>query len=202
MKPNMDFNEIEYKYPTKIDASKFLDAMNNAFHDSLNNLDDYEYVEVASDDDYYECSPGAAAEFIRYRKSKNPELTVKVKKEKANNFHRTELDLILDSVENNDQKITKWFELIGLKKNFTIYKECWIFSFKTFTVVFYNVTRKRDNLKGAFIEIEANKKHKFSSINQAKTIVSLVEKKLGEYLEDVNEHNRSKFSLWEMYRER
>ncbi len=141
--------ELEYKYRADdIKLSDFINMMANvAVEERLD----------TSSWDYYFWSGQDEDEFLRYRESDNPELTIKKKIKNTNNWKRVELDLPIDKDRISVELVKEWCEALGYKENFRIYKSCFIFWTNNVNYVYYIVYN--DNMKelGRFVEVEVNK---------------------------------------------
>lgn len=136
--------EIEYKYLANITKKEF--------HSYLQNMNEVsiisEPIYICSCDDYYKgMNPNS---FIRYRKgSSNTELTLKAKKN--GNMIRKEVNLNITG--NNDSSIVEFLELSGYNKEFSIFKEAWIWKVNYLNnimdISYYTLPDKR-----SFIEVE------------------------------------------------
>lgn len=144
-----EFSELEYKY--RADDIKLQDFVNLMETLPL----------VASKDvsswDYYFTNNSNKEEFLRYRISDKPELTIKRKTKQTNNWERTEVDLPIDANRINIKTVSKFVELLGYSENFRIYKTCSIYWLDIINFVYYIVYDANMNEKGRFIEVEINK---------------------------------------------
>lgn len=144
-----EFKELEFKYKaddiTLTDFSKLMEKLNPG-----------KRKDVSSWDHYYTHSENKE-EFLRFRESDAPELTMKRKVKSTNNWERVEIDLPLDPDRIKLGTVNKWTELEGYKKNFTIYKSCFIFWYDIVNTVYYIVYDEDMKEQGRFIEIEVNK---------------------------------------------
>lgn len=185
-----EFKELEFKY--KADQVKLTDFVNLMVEVGFKIRKD-----VSSWDHYY-THLDAKEEFIRFRNSDNPELTIKRKVKTTNNWERVEVDLPLDKSKVKKSIIDKWVGLEGYQNNFTIYKSCFIFWQDLINMVYYVVYDENMTEKGRFIEIEVNKE-KVSDIGIGPAFDQLkeMEKKLTTL--GINPQNRLKKSLFEMF---
>jgi len=182
-----EFKELEFKYDANsINLTDFLKLMQN--------LQPKIRKDVSSWDYYYTCNN--PEEFLRYRESKNPELTIKRKTKSSNNWDRIEVDLPLDENRIDKYKVDAFSKLLSYKENFRIYKTCFIFWFNDFNAVYYVVYDENMKEKGRFIEVEINKDRisnladPFETLKQAEnTLLTLGPKP----------SNRLKRSLFEMF---
>jgi adenylate cyclase class IV len=180
-----EYSELEYKY--KADSVKLTD-----FLKLMSNLNPVKKLEVASWDHYYTCEE----DFIRFRNSPTPELTIKRKLKESNNWTRTEVDLDL-LPEIKEETVTKFVELLGYKENFKIYKNCFVFWLDNVNYVWYSVYDENLKELGRFIEVEVIKKNINNLIDPIDTL-----NKAAKELEQVglSPQNRMKKSLFELYK--
>lgn len=192
------FTELEYKYlADNIKLSDFRKLMESYPNEWLN-IDDRIFgptvKEVSSFDIYYTAS---LEHFIRFRMSKqSPELTIKRKNNETNNWDRVEVDVPL-SPEATEETVEKFVNLLDYKKNFKIYKSCFIYFFDNFNTVYYTVYDEEMKEVGRFIEIEINKDKVKMLGDNASIVLKQVENSL-EAL-GITAKNRLKKSLFEMY---
>lgn len=142
-------HEIEYKFITTLPKEVVHNRLETIFKRKLSPK------HVISCDDYYLKYPDRQ-KFIRYRKGDNKkELTLKFKKDE--NIVRKEINL--DIAINDDMTVTEFLVYLGYKKEFSVFKESWIYHFEKHEaieipagceVAYYVLSDGR-----AFIEIEA-----------------------------------------------
>lgn len=182
-----DFKELEYKYNANdISLSSFLACMAK--------LGKSKRVDVSSWDYYYTCAN--PEEFMRYRESKNPELTIKRKTKSSNNWDRIEVDLPLDEDRIDKTKVDAFSKLLNYNENFRIYKTCFIFWFENVNIVYYIVYDKDMKERDRFIEIEVNKE-KVPTLSSPFETLKETENSLAEL--GIKAANRLKRSLFEMF---
>lgn len=185
-----DFKELEFKY--KADGVKLTEFVTLMQKRGFNIRKD-----VSSWDHYY-TDTTSKDQFIRYRESDSPELTLKRKVKETNNWERVEVDLPLDPDRITKGTVDKWAQLEGYESNFTIYKSCFIFWFDLFNSVYYVVYDKDMNEKGRFIELEVNKdKVEGLGVETAFNHIKEMEKELA--ILGINPQNRLKKSLFEIF---
>lgn len=185
-----EFKELEYKY----DAA---DISLSSFLDMVAKLHPIKRQDVSSWDYYY--TPTGAEkpeEFMRYRDSRHPELTIKRKTKQSNNWERVEIDLPLDSSRVDENTVRSFSNLLNYKENFRIYKTCFIFWFDEINMVYYIVYDENMKEKGRFIEIEVNK-NKIKTLSDPFATLKLYEGSLAEL--GIKSSNRLKRSLFEMF---
>lgn len=182
------FNELEYKF--KADDIKLQD-----FLALMSTLDVTKKKDVSSWDHYLTNSN--EDEFLRYRESNEPELTIKRKVNKNNNWDRIEVDLPLDSNRVNIATVSKFAELLGYTNRKSIYKTCCIYWMDYINFVYYIVYDVNMIEKGRFIEVEINK-------DKLDKEIVLVDTHLKKGLEILSKlgltpQNRLKKSLYEIF---
>ena len=101
----MDKFELEFKYSS--DNVKLRDFMK-----LMEELKYEESLEISSWDTYYVHSENQE-EFIRFRNSSTPELTLKRKVNQGNNWKRIEINLPLDPERIDEETVNAWAELEG-----------------------------------------------------------------------------------------
>ena len=185
-----EFKELEFKYRAdNVSLVSFVNLMNEVGFSIRK--------DVSSWDHYYTHADNTE-EFLRFRDSDNPELTIKRKVKSTNNWERLEVDLPLDPKRVSKKTVDHWTSLEGYKTNFTIYKSCFIFWQDVLNMVYYVVYDENMKEQGRFIEIEVNK-NKVPSIGLEAAFQQLkdMEKKLTTL--GINPQNRLKKSLFEMF---
>lgn len=187
---DLDNLELEFKYnANEISLIKYKTLMLG--------LNPLEKLDVSSWD-YYYTKEDNKEEFQRFRDSDTPELTKKVKKVKTNNWERIESDLPLDPKRVTEERVAFHVGLDGYKKNFKIYKTCFLYKFLYINSVYYIVYNEDLKEQGRFIEIEVNK-DKLLEIEKSKLELELriFEQELTKI--GINPKNRLKKSLFEMF---
>jgi adenylate cyclase class IV len=196
--------ELEYKYnATKVDLQEFEQLMTELGYDKK--------LEVSSWDEYYTTGE-REDQFIRHRKGKvRPELTLKRKINSKNNWERMEvnIELALDNDKANDVAIHFFCDALDYKKNFKIYKSCFIYFFEDLNTVYYTVYDKNMNEIGRFIEIEYNEEKLSEDLEKAEEDSDTVQNKAFARLKEIESKlttlgisakNRLKKSLFEMFK--
>ena len=183
-----EYSELEFKYKANEILLKDFTAL-------MSTLPITKQKDVSSWDHYY--VNGVEDEFIRFRESSDPELTIKRKTNQANNWQRVEVDLSLDHTKIKPETVLAWVELLGYKHKRSIYKTCFIFWTEYVNFVYYIVYDNDMNEKGRFIEVEMNKsclpKEALNVDNHLKRGQEVLAK-LG-----LSPQNRLKKSLYELY---
>jgi adenylate cyclase class IV len=131
--------EVEYKYwACNVSKNEFHALVEEAASERL------EPLYVVSCDDYY---TREASNFLRYRKGGGrTELTLKEKR--GSNVIRKEINLNMS--DNDDSSIVEFLELSGYKKEFSVFKEAWIFHFDDCDVSYYTLSDGR-----SVVEVES-----------------------------------------------
>lgn len=143
-----EFKELEFKYNAN-------DVKLKDFIELAEKLKPTESLTTSSFDYYYTAEN--PEEFIRYRESDRPELTLKRKVKTSNNWERVEVDLPLDPNTVTKNTVDNWVKLEGYNENFRIFKSCFIFWYDLVNMVYYIVYDENMKEKGRFMEIEVNK---------------------------------------------
>jgi adenylate cyclase class IV len=185
-----EFKELEFKYRAdEVSLVSFVNLMNQVGYTTRK--------DVSSWDHYYTHTDNKD-EFLRFRDSDHPELTIKRKVKTTNNWERVEVDLPLDPARANKKTVDSWTSLEGYGNNFTIYKSCFIFWQELLNMVYYVVYDENMKEKGRFIEIEVNK-NKVQEIGTTKAFEQLKEMERKLTALGINPQNRLKKSLFEMF---
>lgn len=183
-----EYFELEFKYKADdISLQDFISLMKDLPILKRKDASSWDHYMVSSKED----------EFIRYRESDNPELTIKRKIKDSNNWQRIEIDLPLDVNKTKLNTIVEWVSLLDYKPKRSIYKNCFIYWLDYINFVFYIVYDENMKEKGKFIEVEINKellgKNLFNVEEQLKKGQDIL-LKLG-----LSPQNRLKKSLFEMF---
>ena len=184
----MDKFELEFKYSS--DNVKLRDFMK-----LMEELKYEESLEISSWDTYYVHSENQE-EFIRFRNSSTPELTLKRKVNQGNNWKRIEIDLPLDPERIDEETVNAWAELEGYTKKKRLYKTCFIYWTKMVNLVYYVVYDENMTEKGRYLEIESNKENGLTE-EQSFQEIKKYEQELGKL--GITPQNRLKRSLFELY---
>jgi adenylate cyclase class IV len=183
-----EFLELEFKYFG--DDIKLRD-----FTKLMEELNYIEKLEISSWDTYF-TSPDNSDEFIRFRNSDTPELTIKRKTKQENNWKRIEIDLPLDPKRITVEAVSAWCEEEGYTNKTSLFKTCFIYWFSAVNLVYYIVFDDNMTEKGRYLEIEANKDNGLSE-EESFEIVKKYEQELGKL--GIAPQNRLKRSLFELY---
>lgn len=182
----MKHREIETKYSAdNIDMADFVKLVQ-----PLNP----EWMMVSSYDDYFTNDKG---EFIRYRYHDSMgELTIKRKTVGSNNNNRIEVNVPTDG--KSGASIEAFADLLGYKKNFSIFKTCKIAFLEKAVLVYYVVYDENLNEKKRFIEVEAKETYNWTSEEEAWATVVEYENMLAPL--GLSAKNRLKKSLFELFK--
>jgi adenylate cyclase class IV len=185
-----EFKELEFKY--------YADNVDLVDFNSLMSILRPKIKKDVSSWDVYYTLDGNKEEFQRFRDSQTPELTKKRKVNNSNNWERIESDLPLDPARVNEAKVEFHLGMDGYKKNFKIYKSCFIYWFDNVNAVYYIVYDENLHEKGRFIEIEVNKdKAAELGVEKAFKELKIYEQNLSKL--GIGPQNRLKKSLFEMF---
>lgn len=183
-----EFSELEYKYKADdINLSDFIELMTT--------LPVVKKKDVSSWDHYY--TNGTEDEFIRYRESTDPELTIKRKVNQTNNWQRVEVDLPIDFTRSKTTTVSKFVELLGYSNKKSIYKTCFIYWLDYVNFVYYIVYDHDMNEKGRFIEVEFNKEKLLNNGDKVQAQLKYGQEILTNL--ELGPQNRLKKSLYEMF---
>lgn len=184
-----NFIEFEYKYRADgillTDFKELIETTNG----TTGTLD------ISSWDCYFSKNE---ADFLRFRQGNLPELTKKVKFHTDNNWKRLECDLPLDAKRVTKEIVAKFAEMEGYKKDFEIYKSCFIYWTESVNYVYYIVYDTNLTELGRFIEVEINKNSvKDTSFSNLSKILEVEEAKLHKL--GLGPKDRISSSLFELY---
>lgn len=184
-----EFKELEFKYNAG-------DVKLQDFIKLAEKLKPTDRLNTSSFDYYYTSS--TPDEFIRYRESDEPELTIKRKVKTSNNWERVEVDLPLDNSRVTKNVVDNWVKLEGYSENFSIFKSCFIFWYDLVNAVYYVVYDNDMKECGRFIEIEVNKE-RVNGLGLSKAFEKLKEFEKELATLGLNPQNRLRKSLFEMF---
>lgn len=186
----MKNKEIEFKY----DASKVELQDFNAF---CTNRRPLKFIIISGYDHFYAKADDPKS-FYRHRVNTNEnQLTFKRKTSPDNNYVRVEhnIDLPLSVTE---EKIGDLCAISGYEYNFSLFKNCFIYNFDYYTLVYYICYDISMREMGRFIEIEMKEDYDWGNEEEAYGELLALEtlcKKIGTVKE-----SRVADSLFEMYR--
>lgn len=155
----MKYKEIEFKY--NADAIKL-----TAFTEFCTARKPINFT-MAAGYDYFYTNPTQDDSFGRHRVGIDyNQLTFKRKTSTKNSFIRDEDNLLMASDISTDQ-VRSLFDKFGYYPNSTIYKNCFIYKYPKYTLVYYIVYTEELSEIGRFFEIEMSEEHKWESEDQA-----------------------------------
>jgi len=186
-----EFKELEYKFSADhvklTDFVKLMTGMKPNVRKDVSSWD-YYYTNATNED-----------EFMRFRESNDPELTIKRKVKNSNNWERIECDLPIDNKRIKLSTIETYVGLLGYSENFRIYKTCFIFWFENVNYVYYIVYNENLKELGRFLEVEVNKDRvPVLGLDRAVEELKSSAQKLDKF--EISLQNRLKKSLFEMFR--
>lgn len=155
-------------------------------------------VLTASGYDYFYANEKDPGSFARLRSGADMhQLTFKRKTNDANNFVRTEHNIDLARKMTRDQVSALLLEF-GYKPDLTIFKNCFVYSYDYYTLVYYVCYDTQMKELGRFIEIEMAEEYPWSNETEAWDSLTALErlcKPLG-----ITPQARVKRSLFELFR--
>jgi adenylate cyclase class IV len=188
MDAEKEFFEIEFKY--------FADNVKlTAFTKLMENLKYADKLEISSWDTYFVHTENKE-EFVRFRNSSTPELTIKRKTKQENNWKRIEIDLPLDPDRISEDTVRAWTELEGYVRKTSLFKTCFIYWFDNVNMVYYIVYDENLTELGRYVEIEGEKNNGLSE-DQTFQEIKKYEQELNKL--GISPQNRLKRSLFELY---
>jgi adenylate cyclase class IV len=183
--------EIEFKYKASIALTEFNDFCESRKPDK--------FVIISGFDHFYS-SKSDKDSFYRHRVNTNEnQLTFKKKLTVDNNFIRKEHNIDLPMSVSED-KIGSLCEINGYEYDISIFKNCFIYNYDYYTLVYYICYDKNLTELGRFIEIEMKEDYDWRNEEEAYgELVSLERlcKSIG-----ASPDNRLNLSLFEMFRRR
>lgn len=164
------------------------------------------FIYVEGPDVYYTKDDSPGLNFGRYRRPSygldggRSEVTFKYKAEGAtNNIMRKEINWRVDVTD--EESIVQGFDMLGFKRNFSIWKSCHIYKLDNVTLVFYTVydtTEGKPSKADNFVEIEVCEDKMEDLVeSEAWAILERWERELAPL--GITAKNRLKKSLYEMY---
>lgn len=186
----MQFKEVEFKYRAdEISLTQFTDFCKGRAPDRF---------VMASGWDYFYDSETLEG-FCRHRVGPDMnQLTFKRKLTAANNYVRTEHNLDL-APGMSVAAVSALCQEFGYKHNVTLYKNCFIYGYDWYTLVYYLVYDREMKELGRFLEIEMREDYTWNTEQDAWDALVVMEKlckPLG-----ISPQSRVKRSLFEMFKE-
>lgn len=187
---SMKYKEIEFKY----------NANNINFQDFVTFCDkrDYNKKFYASGHDHFYQNIKNQDAFCRHRTGSElfNQLTFKSKTVNNNNYIRTERNIDL-SPKMSQPDVEGLCNEFGYKYKFSLFKNCFIYLFDYYTLVYYICYDDNMNETGRFVELEMNEDYPWTSEAEAMSELIATErlcKSLG-----ISPQSRIKKSLFEIY---
>lgn len=186
----MRFREIETKY----NADK---TPLTAFMSFCKEREPSKFVIAAGYDHFYE-KVGDKESFCRHRIGPDAnQITFKRKTTSENNYVRTEHNINLAKPMTEDQ-VRAYVEEFGYQYNTTLYKNCFVYKFDTYILVYYVVYDMDMKELGRFIEIEMDEDYPWVDDDEAWGTLLVMEKMCKSL--GAKPESRITESLFEMYR--
>lgn len=187
---SLQHKEVEFKYRAKVsltDFHKFCTTTRNPV----------KYLLISGWDSFYS-NTDLPTSFYRHRiNTLENQLTFKKKISLDNNFIREEHNIDLP-LSVSDQKVSDLCGVHGYKYNISIFKNCFIYNYEYYTLVFYIVYDLNLNELDRFIEIEMKEDYDWGSEEEAYSSLITLEK-LCKSL-SIGPDERVNKSLYEMYK--
>lgn len=187
----MKYKEIEFKYNADAvklsDFTAFCGAHNGGAEELRASGFDHFYDNLKDPDAFGRLRVGADSN----------QLTFKRKTQDTNNFIRTEHNIDLASWTTRDQ-IEALFSEFGYRYNTSLFKNCFIYVYDTYTFVYYICYDVNMKELGRFIEIEMSEQHSWVNESEAYNHLLVLEKLMKTL--GISPQNRIKRSLYELYR--
>lgn len=189
MLESFQYKECEFKYNAK-------DLSLTAFTAFCTDRKPKNFI-IASGYDHFYSHTRSKESFCRHRKGEEfNQLTFKRKTNDANNFIRTEhnINLSLDTRKEQIEALCKEF---SYEYTDSIFKNCFIYNYGWYTLVYYIIYDKDLIEKGRFFEIEMDENHDWKDEQDAWSSLLVMEKMCKPL--GVSPQSRVKRSLFEMF---
>lgn len=186
----MNFSEVEFKY--RADNTKLTD-----FIAACKERKGLKSSIIASGFDYFYSHEKEESAFCRHRKGPDSnQLTFKRKTTDANNFVRTEHNLDFDGV--SEKQVEAFCAEMGYLPAGALFKNCFIYKYDRYTLVYY--VCYDDNMRelGRYIEIEMSESFPWASDEDAYSELKKLEAELKVSV-GTTPQSRVKRSLYEMF---
>lgn len=189
----MNYREVEFKYRAAVLLDEFVKICEG--------LDDrlIKTVQPSGFDNFYSSVKNPDC-FCRHRieLGKFNQLSFKRKLTDKNNYIRTEHNLNMD-VDTKKSQVQAMLSEFGYKYNTSIFKNCFVYAYELYTLVYYVCYNSELKELDRFVEIELNEDYAWGSEEDAwKALVDL-EKRFSVPLL-ISPQARIKRSLFEMFR--
>lgn len=160
--------EVEFKYSAEsIDLTDF-----TAFCEASTPV---KYIQASGYDHFY-ASDKDPMQFGRHRIGPDySQLTVKAKTQESNNYIRQEDNLDFKDDISRAQ-VESFFAKFGYEHKRSIFKNCFIYKYPLYTLVYYLIYTEDMNEIGRYVEIEMSENHPWGSAEQAFEALRQVEK--------------------------
>lgn len=159
--------EVEFKFNATISLEEF-----KVFCEAKNPGK----FKIISGFDHFMSKKGDKQSFYRHRVNTNEnQLTFKRKTTEDNNFIREEHNIDLPLSVPRD-KIEDLCHIHGYKYDFSLFKNCFIYNYDNYTLVFYVVYNENLKELGRFIEIEMSEEFGWNSEKEAYSELVVIEK--------------------------
>ena len=154
--------------------------------------------QIISGYDHFYSNTSTTDSFYRHRVNTNEnQLTFKRKTDSSNNFIREEHNIDLP-LSVSEEKIKDLCNITGYQYNFSIFKNCFIYNYSYYTLVFYICYDINLNELDRFIEIEMKEDHDWVDEQEAYGELLTLEK-LCQNL-GISSKDRINKSLFELFR--
>ena len=162
------FLEIELKYSAK-------DIALTDFAEFCKTLGPTKCFQASGTDHFYS-SDKDDTQFGRYRVGPDfVQLTVKTKTSNKNNFIRQEDNLDFKEAI-PEERVRSFFNKFGYEYQTSIFKNCFIYKYPLYTLVYYVIYTVDMNEIGRYLEIEMSESHPWESEQQAWDALVVLEK--------------------------
>lgn len=185
---NKQFIEVEFKYNAA-------DMTLTQFTHFCKSTKFFEYVQASGYDHFY-ASETDKRQFGRHRVGASfNQLTVKAKTSPKNNFIREEDNL--DFAEAiSEERVKSFFGKFGYEHKKSIFKNCFIYKYPLYTLVYYVIYTVDMEEIGRFVEIEMSEDHDWKSEDEAWNALLALEKQCKPL--GVSAQGRIRKSLYEI----
>ncbi len=187
----MKFHEVEFKYRA--------DGISLAKFQEFCEAKEPEKYIIASGFDHFYDNETDAVGFYRHRVGPDMnQLTYKRKTSATNNFVRKEHNLDFSKKVSVEQAAA-YVKDFGYTLNTTIFKNCFVYKYEYYTLVFYICYDIGMKELGRFMEIEMDEEYAWKSEEEA--MVSLVAMERLSKTLGISAQSRVKKSLYELFRQ-
>lgn len=185
----MQFKEIEFKYKAIISLPEFKKFCANKSP---------ERFVFAAGDDHFFSKVAESGSFCRHRYGPDMnQLTFKRKTTDTDNYVRTEHNVDL-SASMSENAVSAFLKEFGYTYARTLFKNCWVYNYKWYTLVYYIVYDDNKDELGRFIEIEMKEDADWNDQQHAWNELLVLEKLFKNTL-GTSSDKRISESLYEMF---